>query len=106
MFQSYGISKARALSDPLASVRMKAQRDHLYTESAMLERELDTFQSSRLAKPPRERPRLTPEQRAQITQLASLRQWSTKQIADRLGLHANTINTWKKALLNKNRTEE
>jgi len=103
--QSYGISRARALADPLASVRIKAQRDHLYTESALLDRELEIFRSSRLAKPPRERPHFTPEQRAQIMQLAALRQWSTKQTADRFGLHINTINSWKKAMLKKERTD-
>ena len=103
--QSYGIARARALTDPLASIRMKAQRDHLYTESALLERELEIFRSSRLAKPPRERTHFTTEQRAQIMQLAALRQWSTKQTADRFGLHANTIQSWKKALLDKNRTD-
>jgi len=105
MSQSYGISRARALNNPLEFVRMRAQRDHLYTQSALLERELDIFRSSRLAKPPRERPHFTPEQRAQIMQLAALRQWSTKQTADRFGLHTNTINSWKKALLDKNRTD-
>tara|TARA_R110002073_G_scaffold206775_1_gene366753 strand:+ start:309992 stop:310996 length:1005 start_codon:yes stop_codon:yes gene_type:complete len=59
-----------------------------------------------LAKPPRERPHFTPEQRAQIMQLPALRQWSTKQTANRFGLHANTINSWKKALLDKNRTDQ
>ncbi len=105
MSQSYGISRARALTEPLELVRIKAQRDHLYTESALLERELEIFRSSRLAKPPRERPHFIPEQRAQIMQLAALRQWSTKQAADRFGLHANTVNSWKKALLDKNRTD-
>ncbi len=106
MSQSYGIARARALNNPLELVRMKAQRDHLYTESALLEREIEIFRSSRLAKPPRERPHFTPEQRAQIMQLAALRQWSTKQTADRFGLHANTINSWKKALLNKDRVNQ
>jgi len=99
--QSYGISRARALTDPLELVRIKAQRDHLYTESALLEREPEIFRSSRLTKPPRERPHFIPEQRSQIMQLAALRQWSTNQTAVRFGLHANTINSWKKALLDK-----
>ena len=106
MSQSYGIARARALIHPRDSVRLKAQRDHLYTESALLERELEIFRSSRLAKPPRERTHFTPEQRAQIMQLAALRQWSTKLTADRFGLHANTINSWKKTLLDKNRVDQ
>jgi len=105
MSQSYGISRARALNNPLELVRMRAQRDHLYTETVLLERELEIFRSSRLAKPPRERPHFTPEQRAQIMQLAALRQWSTKLTADRFGLHANTVNSWKKALLDKNQAD-
>ncbi len=105
MSQSYGIARARALTDPLALIRMKAQRDHLYTESALLEREIEILRSSRLTKPPRERPHFTPEQRALIMQLASLRQWSTKQTADRFGLNVNTINSWKKTLLDKDRVD-
>ncbi|MFK7759977.1 MAG: hypothetical protein AB8C13_08525 [Phycisphaerales bacterium] len=100
MSQSDGIAKNRVLTDPLASVRMKAQRDHVYIESAMLERELYIFRSRRLAKPPRERTHFTPEQRA------ALRQWSTKQTADRFGLHANTIDSCKKALLKKGRADQ
>tara|TARA_R110002111_G_scaffold67833_2_gene110298 strand:+ start:3314 stop:4492 length:1179 start_codon:yes stop_codon:yes gene_type:complete len=106
MSQTYGIAKARALIDPCKLIRLKAQRDHLYTESALLERELEIFRSNRFGKPPREQPHFTPEQRAQIMQLAALRQWSTKQTADHFGLHANTINSWKKALLEKNRSDQ
>lgn len=105
MSQSCGIARARALTNPLASVRLKAQHDHLYTELAMLVRELEIFRSQRLTKPPKERPHYTPEQRAQIMQLAALRQWSAAPTADRFGLHANTIHSWKKALLNKDRVD-
>ena len=41
--QSYGIARTRALNNPLELVRIRAQRDHLYTESALLERELEPF---------------------------------------------------------------
>lgn len=104
--QSYGIARARALTNPLASVRTKAQRDHLYTEAALLERELEIFRSQRLSKPPRQRAHFSPEQRAEIMQLAALRQWSAKQTAQRFGLHENTIRGWKPALLSKRRTDE
>ena len=104
--QSHGIARARALTNPMASVRMKAQRDHLYTESPLLERELEIFRSQHLAKPPRQRPHFTPEQRAEIMQLAALRQWSAAYTARRFGLHENTIHSWKRALLNKHRADE
>ncbi len=93
--QSYGIARARAFTNPMASVRIKAHRDYLYTESALLERELEIFRSQRLCKPPRERPHFSPEQRAEIMQLATLRQWSAKQTTMRFGLHKNTIRGWK-----------
>ncbi len=104
--QSYGIARARALTNPMAAVRMKAQRDHLYTEAALLERELAIFRSQRLDKPPRQRPHFSPEQRAEIMQLAALRQWSAAYTAMRFGLHENTIRSWKKALLDKRRADQ
>ncbi len=36
--QSYGIARARALTNPIASVRMKAQRDNLYSAGPLNER--------------------------------------------------------------------
>ena len=39
-------------------------------------------------------------------QLAALRHWSAAQTADRFGLHANTIHSWKKTLLNKDRVDQ
>ena len=51
-------------------------------------------------------PHFSPEQRAEIIQLAALRQWSVKQTAQRFGLHENTIRGWKRAHLNKHRTDE
>jgi len=104
--QSYGIARARALTNPMAAVRIRAHRDHLYTEAALLERELVIFRSQRLAKPPRERPHFSPEQRAEIMQLAALRQWSAAYTARRFGLHENTIRSWKKAMLSKRRADE
>lgn len=55
--------------------RMLAQRDHLYTEAALSEREVAIFRAQRLATPPRRRTQFTPEQRAEILQLAVLRGW-------------------------------
>ncbi len=94
------------LTNPTAAVRMKAQRDHLYTETTLLERELEIFRAQRLAKPPRQHPHFTPELRAEILQLAALRQWSVAHTARRFGLHENNIHSWKQALLNKRRADE
>lgn len=90
----------------MASVRIKAHRDHLYTEAALLERELEVFRPQRMSKPPRERPHYSPEQRAEILQLVALRQWSAAYTAQSFGLHENTIRGWKRALLNKHRADE
>jgi len=85
---------------------MKAQRDHLYTEAALLERELEIFRTQRLSKPLRQRPHFSPEQRAEIMQLAALRQWSNAYNAPRFGFHKITIGGWRSVLLNKHHANE
>ena len=67
--QSYGIARARALTSPKASVRMMAQRHHLYTEATLLERELEICRSPRLSIAPRQRPHFSQGQRAEIMHL-------------------------------------
>lgn len=81
--------------------RMLGQRDHLYTETAMLERGVAIFRSQRMVKAPRRRPQFDPRQRAEIL----LRGWSSKQTALRFGVHPNTIRNWCRSLREKGRAE-
>jgi DNA invertase Pin-like site-specific DNA recombinase len=74
------------------------QRDHLFTETALLERELTIHRSHRCRRPPKQRPHYTPEERAQILSLMALRHWSPKKTAERFGLHPNTVRSWLDAL--------
>ncbi|MAO22298.1 MAG: hypothetical protein CMJ25_16250 [Phycisphaerae bacterium] len=104
--QSYGMARARALTNPMVAVRMRAQRDHLYSEAALLDRELEIFRSQRMSKLPRQRPHFSREERAKIMQLAVLRQWSAAYAAKRFGLHKNTIHSWRKTLCNKRRASD
>jgi hypothetical protein len=60
MAQGYGLARTRALSHVAPMTRMLGQRDHLYTETAMLEREVAIFRSQRMAKAPRRRPQFDP----------------------------------------------
>lgn len=85
--------------------RMLGQRDHLYTETAMLEREVAIFRAQRMAKPPRSRSQFDPRQRAEILQLSVLRGWSSKQTALRFGVHSNTIRNWRRSLRDMGRAE-
>lgn len=105
MAQGYGLARTRALSHVAPMTRMIGQRDHLYTETALLERELAIFRSQRMAKPPRRRPQFDQRQRAEILQLSVLRGWSSKQTALRFGVHPNTIRNWRRALRDKGRAE-
>ena len=91
MAQGYGLARSRALGHPAPMTRMLSQRDHLFSETALLERELAIFRAQRLAKAPRRRPQFGPGQRAEFLQLATLRGWNAKQTAGRFGLHPNTI---------------
>jgi len=105
MAQGYGLARTRALSHAAPMTRMLGQRDHLYTETAMLEREVAIFRAQRMAKAPRRRPQFDPRQRAEILQLSVLRGWSSKQTALRFGVHPNTIRNWRRSLRDKGRAE-
>ncbi len=85
--------------------RMLGQRDYLYSETALLEREVAIFRAQRMAKAPRRRPQFDPGQRAEILQLSELKGWSSKQTALRFGLHPNTIRNWRRSLRDKGRAE-
>ena len=73
MAQGYGLARTRALSHADPMTRVLGQRDHLYSETALLEREVAIFRAQRMAKPPRRRPQFDPGQRAEILQLSVLR---------------------------------
>lgn len=105
MAQGYGLARTRALSHVAPMTRMLGQRDHLYTETALLEREVAIFRSQRMAKAPRRRPQFDQRQRAEILQLSVLRGWSSKQTALRFGVHPNRIRNWRRSLRDKGRAE-
>jgi len=105
MAQGYGLARTRALSHAAPMTRMLGQRDHLYSETALLEREVAIFRSQRMAKAPRRRTQFDPRQRAEILQLSVLRGWSSKQTALRFGVHPNTIRNWRRSLRDKGRAE-
>ena len=48
MAQGYGLARTRALSRAAPKTRMLGQRDHLYTETAILEREVAIFRAQRM----------------------------------------------------------
>lgn len=105
MAQGYGLARTRALSHFAPMTRTLGQRDHLYSETALLDREVVIFRAQRIAKAPRRRPQFDPGQRAEILQLSILRGWSTKQTALRFGLHPNTIHNWRRSLRDTGRAE-
>ena len=95
---AYMAARARTLEHASWAVRLLGQRDHLYTEAALLERELTILRSHRCRRPPKQRSHYSPEERAQILQLMALRHWSPKKTAERFGLHPNTVRNWLDAI--------
>jgi transposase len=70
------------------------QRDHAFSDAALLERELAVFRSQRHRKPAKQRSHYAPEERAEILQVIRLRGWSAKQAGQRFVVHPNTIRNW------------
>jgi transposase InsO family protein/transposase-like protein len=95
---AYMVARARTLEHASRTVRLLGQRDHLFTETALLEREVAILRSHRCRRPPKQRPHYTPEERAQILSLMALRHWSPKKTAERFGLHPNTVRNWLDAI--------
>jgi len=71
-------AKTRALSHASTVVNMLGEKDHLHTETKLLERELEVFRCMRQRIPAKQRPHYSPEARGMILQLIALRNWSTK----------------------------
>ena len=103
---AYMAARARAFGHPSPMVRVLAQRDHAYTDSVLLERELAIFRSQRQSRPAKRRPHYAPQERAEIPQLMRLRGWSTKETAARFIVHPNTIRNWKRALRDKLKADD
>lgn len=95
---AYMAARARTLEHASWAVRLLGQRDHLFTETALLERELTILRSHRCRRPPKQRRHFTPEERAQILSLMALRHWSLRKTAERFGLHPNTVRNWLDAI--------
>ncbi|MEQ9461304.1 MAG: DDE-type integrase/transposase/recombinase [Phycisphaeraceae bacterium] len=86
--------------------RVQAQRDHAYSDSVLLERELAIFRGHRQNRPAKQRLHYTPKERAEILQLMRLRGWSAKQTAARFVVHPNTIRNWRRAVREKHRAQD
>jgi len=99
-------ARARAFGHPLGMVRVLAQRDHAYSDSVLLERELAIFRSQRQGRRAKQRPYYAPKQRAEILHLMRLRGWSANETASRFVVHPNTIRYWKRALRDKYKGED
>ncbi|MEQ9455501.1 MAG: helix-turn-helix domain-containing protein, partial [Phycisphaeraceae bacterium] len=104
--QAYMGSRARALGIPSSMIRVQAQRDHAYSDSVLLERELAIFRGHRQNRPAKQRLHYTPKERAEILQLMRLRGWSAKQTAARFVVHPNTIRNWRRAVRDKHRAQD
>ncbi len=98
-------ARARMLDHSSAFVRLMNERDRLYAENALLERELAIYRSQRLRKEPKQRPHFVPEERAEILQVMRLRGWSPKKTAERFVVHAKTIRNWMNAVDDKLRAK-
>lgn len=104
--QAYVASRARAFGHPSAMVRVLAQRDHAYSDSVQLERELAIFRSQRQGRPAKKRQHYAPQERAEILHLMRLRGWSAQETAARFVVHPNTIRNWKRAFRGKHKAED
>lgn len=103
---AYVSARARACSHPSPMVRLFVQRDHAFTDSILLERELAIFRSQRQGYPAKQRPHYSPQERAEIFQLMRLRGWSAKETASRFVVHPNTLRNWRRSLRQKHQAEK
>ena len=99
-------ARVRMLAHSSPLVRVMGQRDHAFSDSALLERELAVFRSQRYRKPAKQRPHYAPKERAEILQVMRLRGWSAKQAGQRFIVHPNTIRNWQKAVDDKLRAKQ
>ena len=98
-------TRARMLAHSSPLVRVMGQRDHTFSDAALLDRELAVFRSQRHRKPAKQRSHYAPEERAEILQIMRLRGWSAKQAGQRFVVHPNTIRNWQRAVEDKLRAE-
>jgi transposase len=99
-------ARARILEHASSLIRLLGQRDALYHNTSLLERELAVFPSQRERKPAHQRPLYPPAERAQILEVIKLRGWSAKEAGVRFVVHPNTIRNWQKAVHDKLRAEQ
>ena len=95
---SYQAARSRAAGSPSKTVRLLAELDEANWQIGLLEREL-AIQRRRLgAVAPECRPRVLPDDRAQILVLTEMLGLSLKQAAKRFVLHRNTLSRWWRVL--------
>lgn len=102
---AYMRARTRAVVHPSPMVRMLAQRDHAFSDSVLLEREMAIFRLHRQRCPSKERAHYSPGERAEILQVMRLRGWTAKRTAERFVVHPNTIRNWQKAIRDKHNAE-
>jgi transposase InsO family protein len=91
---SYQAARSRAAGGPSKTVRLLAELDEANLRIGLLEREL-AIQRRRIdAVAPERRPRVLPDDRAQILVLVEMLGLSLKQAARRFVLHRNTLSRW------------
>ena len=96
--RAYQTARSRLVAAPSPVLRMIVQRDHVISELELLRRELEILRNQRAKLPPHRRPDYQPSERLAILQLRRLRGWSIRKTADHFVLHANTLQTWIKAV--------
>ncbi len=92
--QAMQLARARVASVGSSVLRMMAERDHAYSETELLRRELEIFRGQREAMRSHKRPDYPPAQRLAILQVMRLRSWNTVVTARRFVLHPNTVRAW------------
>ena len=92
-------ARARAFEHPMQMVRILAQRDHVHSNTVLLERELAIETQPNNASTTRRRNNF------ERLQFMRLRGWSCKETAARFATHPNTIQNWRKSLRDKHKLE-
>jgi len=98
-------ARARMLEHASPLVRLMGQRDAIYHDASLLERELAILRGQRQRKPAHQRPHYSPSERAQILEVTKLQRWSAKEAGARFVVHPNTIRNWQDAVDDKLRAD-
>jgi len=95
---SYQAARSCAAGSPSKIVRLQAELDEANVRIGILERELGIQRRRIEAVDPECRPRVLPDDRAQVLMLMEMLGLSIKQAARRFVLHRNTLSRWWRVL--------